>query len=70
MPRRNARSAQVESQRLKRRPGAATIFRAAKQAGADRVTFLPDGTYQIYLQPANGVEPQEIVIADDDEVVL
>lgn len=48
----------------------ARAIRAAKQAGAGTVRILPDGTIEIALQAGNSVDPQEVKIAPEDEVVL
>lgn len=48
----------------------ARVIRAAKQAGAGAVRILPDGTIVIDMQAPNPVDPQEIKIAPDEEIIL
>lgn len=61
---------------MSRRPSKVTqadvarAIRAAKQAGASTVRILSDGTIVIDMQVPNPVNPEEIKIAPEEEIVL
>jgi acid phosphatase class B len=48
----------------------ARAIRAARQAGAGTVRILPDGTICIDLQPKNGGESTETIVATEKDIVL